>query len=388
MAQTEQAAESTGTELTAQSGAAQKPVARGGIFTLFLALLALVLAAASAGWQGYQFWLERFAPQEQAWVADIRQLEASVAQQQREQQAAQEAWRAEVAAEQQALQERLQNMQGETDAALTRQLQSLTWVKQRQQALDERVQDLVKLSQEDWILAEADYLLRLAQQRLQLGGAGGDAEPLLQAAQRNLQLVHDKDIARVREVLAADIAALREARQFDLAGLDKRVAAVAERAQALTPLGDRRLKAQPTAEAEAAPELALETLWPLIKYGFASAAEKLQSYIRISDRDSAYQETVIAGGQRELFQQNLQLLFEQTHWALFSGNDELYRQTLARSEQWIRRYYTLEDAEQAVVDELAALQQVPIRAPIPPISASISALQFFIDSRHGAVEGQ
>lgn len=394
MAQTEKPADSADKELRPQPGAtsktAPKPGPRGGKFTLLLALLTFVLASASAGWLGYQYSLAHFAPAEQAWLGDIRRLESrldfQLEQQQRAQQQTQDVLREEFGAKQQALQDRIQGLQGETDAALTQQLQSLTWVKQRQQALDERLQDLVKLSREDWLLAETDYLLRLAQQRLQLDGTVRDAEPLLNAAQRNLRLVHDKGIERVKDVLAVDLAALAEAGQFDLVGLDKRVAAVAERAQALTPLGDRKLKAEPVAAAQAAPELALDTVWPLIKYAFARAADKLQSYIRISDRDSAYQETVIAGGQRELFQQNLQLLFDQARWALRNGNAELYEQALARSEQWLRRYYAMEDAELAVIKELADLQQQPVRAPTPPVSASIAALQYFIDSRHGAAE--
>lgn len=390
MAQAEQPAESTATELSTQpsehSPPARKRSSGSGKFILFIALLAFLLAAASAGWQGYQIWLEQFAPPDEAWLEDVNRLESRLREQALEQQRALATLQGEISTGQDSLQDRLQALQGETDAALTQQLQSITWVKQRQQALDERLQNLVKLSREDWILAEADYLLRLAQQRLQLGGSGVDAEPLLEAAQRNLQLVHDKGIEQVREILAADLAALGAATQFDLAGLEQRLAAVAEQAQGLTPLGDRKLKAEPVAEQNEAPELALNTLWPLIKYGVGRAVDKLQSYIRISDRDSAYQQTVIAGGQRELFQQNLQLLFEQARWALLSGNAELYRQALQRSEQWIRHYYAQEDAERALLAELAELQQQPVRAVLPPIANSIAALQHFIDSRHGVTE--
>lgn len=387
MAKSDKPADSTETVVTdtLTSASPRKSTTAGGKFTLFLALLAFFLAAASAGWQGYQIWLEQFAAGEQPWAKDITELESRLGTQQRDYQQADAALRDNFGVAQAALVERIQALQGETDSSLTQQLKAITWIKQRQQALDERLQALVKLSREDWILAEADYLMRLAQQRLQLGGNGSDAGPLLQAAQRSLQLVHNKGIEPVREVLAADLAALNEARQFDLAGLDKRVAALAERTQALSPLGDRKLKAAATADpAVSAPVLALDTLWPLIKYGFARAADKLQSYIRISDRDSAYQATVIAGGQRELFQQNVQLLFEQARWALLSGNDKLYRQALARSEQWIRRYYAMGVAEQSVLKELAELQQQSVRAELPPITASLAALQHFIDSRHGA----
>ncbi|MFT5032414.1 MAG: uroporphyrin-3 C-methyltransferase, partial [Bacteroidia bacterium] len=308
MAKSDKPADSTETVVTdtPTSASPRKSTTAGGKFTLFLALLAFFLAAASAGWQGYQIWLEQFAAGEQPWAEDITELESRLGTQQRDYQQADAALRDNFGVAQAALVERIQALQGETDSSLTQQLKAITWIKQRQQALDERLQALVKLSREDWILAEADYLMRLAQQRLQLGGNGSDAGPLLQAAQRSLQLVHNKGIEPVREVLAADLAALNEARQFDLAGLDKRVAALAERTQALSPLGDRKLKAAATADpAVSAPVLALDTLWPLIKYGFARAADKLQSYIRISDRDSAYQATVIAGGQRELFQQNV-----------------------------------------------------------------------------------
>ena len=126
----------TATSASARAASPRKSATAGGKFTLFLALLAFLLAAASAGWQGYQIWLEQFAPGEQPWTDDISRLESRLVAQQRNYQQADAALRDGFGVEHAALAERIQALQGETDSALTQQLQAVTWIKQRQQALD------------------------------------------------------------------------------------------------------------------------------------------------------------------------------------------------------------------------------------------------------------
>lgn len=365
------------------------PRGGGGRVALLFASLALLLSAACAGWLGYEFWQAREAGHTQPWSADIAQLQSRVEARLEDQQQQRAALVERIEQSQLQLRESLQGQQQDSQLALQQQAQSLTQLKQRQQMLEERVQSLVRLNRDDWILAEAEYLLRLAGQRLELGADIGAAETLLKAAQRNLQLVHDAGLDPVREVLARDIEALAEAGRFDIRALYQRLDTLAGQARELTPLGDRAIQPERVASDRAPPpELAFDTLWPLFKYTLASAAEKLQSFIRVSDRDGAYQRTVIAGGQRELFRQNLQLLFDQAQWALFRGEADLYRQILERCEEWIRRYYALESAEQAVLAELVELREQALRPEPVVVDASIDALELYIDARRGSGEAQ
>lgn len=380
-----------GTSPVASTAKAKNTAPRrgGGRVALLFASLALLLSAACTGWLGYEFWQAREAGHTQPWSGDIEQLQSRVEARLEGQQRQSAALAARVEQDQLRLRESLQGQQQESQLALQQQAQSLTQLKQRQQTLEDRVQSLARLNRDDWILAEAEYLLRLAGQRLELGADTGAAEILLKAAQRNLQLVHDAGLDPVREVLARDLEALAEAGRFDIRALYQRLDAVAGQARELTPLGDRALKPERIASDRAPPpELALDTLWPLFKYTLASAAEKLQSFIRVSDRDGTYQRTVIAGGQRELFRQNLQLLFDQAQWALLRGDSDLYRQILNRCEEWIRRYYALEPAEQAVLADLIELREQALRPEPVAVDASINALQLYIDARHGNGEAQ
>ena len=72
----------------------------------------------------------------------------------------------------------------------------------------------------------------------------------------------------------------------------------------------------------------------------------------------------------------LALLISAWQWAPNQENESYWPVSSAEKE----------GVEQAVLDELAELQQQPVRAELPPISNSIAALQYFIDSRHGATE--
>lgn len=364
------------------------PQRRGGGFTLLIALLALLIGAASGGWQAYQYWLSQTSgPAEQPWREDLNALSAKLRdQRESERDEALARVREQMNAQDADLQEALNRQQLATQSQLQEQQQQANRLAGTLAEQERRLNELARLNRDDWILAEAEYLMRLAQQRLALGADVSQASNLMQAAQRNLQMVQDAKAQTVLEVLERDLQNLRKVEQFDLGALHARVESVAAAAQDLLPLAERSVTPQAVAEtAEPAPEITWKNTWAIIKYGVARAAERLNSYIRVSDRDSQYQRTVIAGGQRELFQQNLQLMFEQAQWALLSGNETLYQQALKRCDEWLRRYYRQGEAEQAVLHKLEALGNTPVRPPAPPLNASLNAISEFIDQRHTEV---
>lgn len=362
------------------------PPRRGGGFTLFVALLAFIMGGAACGWLGYQFWLTQQpgAAKETPWSGDLASTR----------QALQRAMDSASEETQSQLRQKLDTLDGQLRESLKQQQLALETGLQQQSlrldnqsarlsAMENRLSEAVRLHRDDWILAEAQYLLRLARQRAQFGDDMPSVNSLFEEARRNLNMVQDKRARQVIEVLERDQQSIQQYLAFDLSGLQESLDAVATAALTLQPLADRRVKAKPQVEPpEPPPELAWETVWPLIKYGFARAADKLDSYIRVSDRDASYQEAVIAGGQRELFQENLRLMFEQAQWALVTGNETLYRHALARCTDWLRRYYRNGDTEQALLTEIESLSQRAIRPASPPLSASIAALSELIDQRH------
>ncbi|WP_372776942.1 uroporphyrinogen-III C-methyltransferase [Litorivivens sp.] len=382
----------------AESAGESSPPRRGGGFTLFVALLALILGGASAGWLGYQFWLQQQSGQqareEAPWRADIEaarqawQNESRKAQSQALSQALGDI-REQFNAQDSELREMLKRQQLSAENARQLQGQRVTSLRA---ALDEqtaRLSELARLNRDDWVLAEADYLLRLAQQQIRLGGDLASAEGLARDARKQLQMVSDPKVQDVLDILGRELKGLSDAVAFSIEDHYDRLLAVSEQARQLQPLADHRVAVEAVAEAtETPPPLAWDTLWAHVKFVSGRALDKLNSYIKVSDRDAQYQQAVIAGGQRELFQQNLELMLEQARWALVSGNQALYEKALARASDWLRRYYRDEAPEQALLAELNALAKLAVRPEAPPLQSSINAITLYLDQRQHAGAAQ
>src|SRR5690606_16217521 len=99
------------------------------------------------------------------------------------------------------------------------QEQALTSLEERLENANRRLRAMSSTNREDWKLAEAEYLLRLANQRLLMERDGGNALALAQEVDQILRDLNDTDLFPVRRALARDITALKLADQVDREGL-------------------------------------------------------------------------------------------------------------------------------------------------------------------------
>ncbi|GAB3478641.1 uroporphyrinogen-III C-methyltransferase [Marinomonas epiphytica] len=84
--------------------------------------------------------------------------------------------------------------------------------------LQAKVNRLTNTTKEDWKLAEAEYLVRLASQRLLLESDSQGSEALLSNADDILKSLEDPIVFDARKAIAADIQALKAIDHFDLEG--------------------------------------------------------------------------------------------------------------------------------------------------------------------------
>lgn len=95
--------------------------------------------------------------------------------------------------------------------ALTTQQTELSDITQKAMALSSR-------GQREWILAEIDYLLRMANRRLQIGKDINSAIAAMSAADKRLYNLGDLNLFPVRKQLKKDIAHLKALHQVDVNG--------------------------------------------------------------------------------------------------------------------------------------------------------------------------
>jgi uroporphyrin-3 C-methyltransferase len=260
------------------------------------------------------------------------------------------------------------DQQSEQNRLLQRQLdRQEDSAKQQQQQLTEQInglrrqlssqqKKLASLSttdRDDWLLAEAEYLVRLANQRLLMG----------------------KEVKGALDLLAAaDMAALRSASRLDIEGVYMQLGALARQVDQL------RLFELPQLQLKKVEPTAAQSWQQRLESGLQAAWVKLSNYIQIKRNDEVYQ-PLLAPEYEAAVRQNVRLMFEQAQMAALSGKQRLYDDSLAKAKQWLGNYYKLDkNATQKNlqrIDELAALQ---ITLPLPDISGSLRALKQYLET--------
>lgn len=245
-----------------------------------------------------------------------------------------------------------------------------------------RLQTLSTTDRDDWLLAEAEYLMKLANQRLLMGKELSGAADLLAAADEILRDLDDSALHGVRQLLAEEITALKSTARFDLEGLYLKLGALAKHANEL------QLFKAPVLELSSA-ELPKEEVIELsdnwqqrFQSGVDQAWLKLNNYVQIKRRDEVYK-PLLAPEYEAAVRNNLQLMFEQAQSALLSGKQKLYDDSLKKAQQWVESYYAIDEGQVELMNGLINnIRTQTITIILPDISASSRALKTYIETRH------
>jgi len=264
-------------------------------------------------------------------------------------------------------------------------------LRETQQGLGEDLAALLERSghlRNDWMIAEAEYLIRLANHRLLLDRDVDTALAALATADARLRDTGDPALIPARKALAEDMAALRALPRVDRTGLSLQLSALARQAAALplaTPTPERLAAAgEPdaapeTPAAEGAPAEADRPWWASL----TEAWEILRGLIVIRQHDDPVQ-PLIPPEQRFFLTQNLVLQLEQARIALLRGEADIYRERVAQARAWVARYF--DGADPAVVEALARLKDLAgrdIAPPLPEITRGLAAIARYRARRAG-----
>lgn len=248
-------------------------------------------------------------------------------------------------------------------------------------------------SRKDWLLAEVEYLLRLANQRVLMENTPIGALALLKSADKILQQTDDVSIFAVRKALLSDITALETVPVIDQEGLYLTIDALSEQIDnlRLVPVTDKNklpsLLDEVAGDAvNSANDSSLANIWN-------SASEKLGKLVIIQHRDKAI-DPLLSSAQQANLLQNLHILFEQSQLALLQRKQLAYERSLTKAENIITRYFQADDSTTiALVKGIIKLKKEHITADIPSIATSLNSLKAYlkqsaeIKSNVGNIEG-
>ena len=227
-----------------------------------------------------------------------------------------------------------------------------------------------RYNQRDWLIAEAEYLVKLANQRLILAADVRSSLYALRAADARLREVGNPRFIPLRQSIANDIQKLNSVTEIDVISLSLKLNAIQKQIENLplkTPLPQtanrNQQPATPSEQTDSWQKLPA-TIW-----------HDLIGLLKIQTHDEPVQ-PLLAPEQRFFLVQNLKLQLEQARLALINNQPVIYKDRLQQAQQWIKRYFDKENAlTQSVIKNLSELAQTKITTTLPDISDSVNQLQ-------------
>ncbi|WP_312246965.1 uroporphyrinogen-III C-methyltransferase [Stutzerimonas nitrititolerans] len=336
-----------------------RPVSSGGAKAV--ASLALLVGLGGVALGGYSYW-------------QLQQLGAQEADRQASLQKADEQTR-QLAAGNQQLAARLGRLEQLPSAAeLDERRRLLATLQSDQQRLAGRVEQVLGASREEWRLAEAEHLLRMAMLQLSAMQDVKSAEMLVAEADLILQKQDDPSAYAARQKLLEGLEALRSLPQLDRTGLFLQLGALRGQSSQLSALAPEFVNG------EAGSEDLGQSRWQ-------RWLDELTRYVRVDFDASADVKPLLAGQTLGQVRLALSLAIEQAQWAVLNGNAEVYRQALQQASALISDHFS-EDNGQArgLRERIDALAQREVEVQLPDLSSALKALQAYVEKREAPNE--
>lgn len=217
----------------------------------------------------------------------------------------------------------------------------------------------------DWLLADAEYLLSVANQRLLLMGDVNTTLEALSAADQRLRESGDAAAFKVREQLAKDISAMSKVTPVDVVGIYAVLQNLETQIDSLTlllPYAGKEVEEQPAVPA------------PKPKAKGDDLLSELESMVTIRHVQQHVNE-ILTPEQAQFIREQSRVKLEMIKIALVQQNDTLYQASLADANKWILSNFVKDKDANHFLAELDKLAEVRMRSQFPDISLSLKMLR-------------
>jgi uroporphyrin-3 C-methyltransferase len=220
-----------------------------------------------------------------------------------------------------------------------------------------------------WAMAEVEFLLQTASQRVLLAGDSEGARMALSLADEKLKALADPRLYRLRALLSDEQLALASVAKVDIDGLAVRLQSIINQIDNLQVLMAPSI-AMTEAESKAEAASVLPGDW---KAALAAAWDSVRSLVTIRHQEDGAA-AVLVPEEHFFLYQNLHLKLETARTALLAGREVIYHDSLASAEQWLIQYFIGEERD-AVLASVKAVNAENITVTMPDISGSLAWLQ-------------
>ena len=280
----------------------------------------------------------------------------------------------------QRLQQQLGTRSGEQTDRLQALAQGQTALQERlatqQRQIDHNARELLAAgnrTRTDWLLAESEYLLRIANQRLLIEKDIRGALAALEEADKVLRASDDIGVYPVRQQIAKEVLALKAIADVDRTGLYLTLEAAIDSIHQLTDeslIKDRApgFIAPPPEQIEEAQPGVFARAWRQVK-------ATLSNVVVVRRMDEPVQ-PLMSPDQSAYARLNMQLMLEEAEMAVLRGNQTLFQRALTKARQALEQWYDGTDPRvSALLTTLIELEGKTIDPELPDISQSLQLLK-------------
>jgi len=229
--------------------------------------------------------------------------------------------------------------------------------------------DAEKDNMSAWVLAEVEYLLHIANNRLNLEHDVEAALTALSAAAKQLAALNLPELADIQQMISSEIEALGNVPKLDIPKMAQTLITLGSNIETL-PLAKPKeavLASNNTDGERKQWEILADEVWTALKPLVTVRNSQVPAMAPLTPEKHAY------------LTQNLQLKIESARLALLRADNSTFHENLNISSEWLSQFYDADSTEGAsALTTLSELQQATIDTELPNISASLQALQKFI----------
>ena len=235
---------------------------------------------------------------------------------------------------------------------------------------------------DEWILAEALYLSRLATQRLLIERSSESAIALLLEADKLLLKFDDANLAHVRNALSKEIASLRTLNKIDAQGIIFELNAISEEVNKLSILNllSTQKDTSKTDNKEEVENLENKKQLSLGKF-FRNFGEQLEGAIKVRRFDSDIQ-PLITEHDLSVVRNNIDLHFQQAIYSVMREEKDLFELSLKNIVADLKNYFHMNPKSSNLLQRIQQISLLSIEQKLPKIGYSSELLNSYISARN------
>jgi len=233
-----------------------------------------------------------------------------------------------------------------------------------------RLQRQLGKTRGDWLIADAEYLLSVANERLHLVGDINTTREALEAADQRLRESGDAATFKVREEIAKELSLLKNINVPDVVGIYAAIQTLQDRVDKLAlilPYTGKFLAANTDAKKPYEPNKENQGL-------IDSAISQLHGAVVIRHTEHEVKE-ILTPEEALFIREQLRVKLEMVKISLVQRNEALFQSSLADVKKWTEQNFTKNSDDNSFLADLERLNITKISSQLPDISLSLKMIK-------------